>query len=423
MDPTELNTLRRLLDNRGWRLQFPRVLEAEFQQDYARRYRTHMQLAMLLGCVILLACGIVDPYWMPEVSRELWTIRLLIVSPMLGMLLLSRTSLGERYMQPLATIGGCLCVAGLVGISLHAIEPFNHYYSGAITMVMLVVFVLSRLQFMWGLGAAAVMLFILNAGFILFGDPALASTLLALPGDLSLISHPAVKHLVINDFVAVASAIFSLVGTFLIERSLRQNYLQSRMLSFENHDLEESNLRLQYLTAIDGLTQIANRRSLDMSLTTEWQRAMRKREPIGLVMIDVDHFKLYNDTYGHQAGDECLRGVAGALKDFARRPGDLAARYGGEEFVLVLTNATAQQARLVAERVRDKIVELAIPHQRSSHGNVTASFGVASLIPGSQHSGPESLLLAADQALYRAKESGRNRVIADGEPDGSQAVA
>lgn len=421
MEQTELNALRQLLDNKGWRLRFPKVLEAEFQQDYSRRYRTHMQLAMLLGCVILLACGVVDPFWMPEVASELWTFRLLIVAPMLGMLLLSRTRLGERYMQQLATIGGCLCVAGLVGISVHASEPFNHYYSGAITMVMLVVFVLSRLQFMWGMPAAIIMVLTLNVGFIAFGDARLPSLLASLPGNWGLVSEPPVKLLIINNFVAIASALYALVGTFLIERSLRQNYLQSRLLNFEKHDLEESNLRLQYLTAIDGLTQIANRRSLDVNLATEWQRALRKREPLGLIMIDVDHFKLFNDTYGHQAGDECLREVAGALKDFARRPGDLAARYGGEEFVLVLTNATTQQASIIAERLRDRIVELAIPHQSSSHGSVTASFGVASLTPSSQHKGPEALLLAADQALYRAKESGRNRVSVDGQTD--KAVA
>lgn len=403
MDPQELDGLRRMLDNKGWNLRFPHALEAEFQRDYCLRYRTHMQLAMLLGALALLACGVVDPFWMPAVAGELWTIRLLMVLPMLGLLLLTRTSLGERYMQFFAAFAGCLCVGGLVAISLHALEPFNHYYSGAITMVMLVVFVLSRLQFGWGVAAAIVMLATLSVGLLVFGNASF-------------------QLWTINFFVASASAVFALVGTFLIERSLRQNYLQSRLLNFEKHDLEESNLRLQYLTAIDGLTQIANRRSLDLNLSTEWQRALRKREPLGLVMIDVDHFKLFNDTYGHQAGDECLREVAGALKDFARRPGDLAARYGGEEFVLVLTNATAQQARLVAERLRDRIVELAIPHQRSSHGSVTASFGVASLVPTPQHTGPETLLLAADQALYHAKESGRNRVSVDGEP-GSKAVA
>lgn len=404
MDPTELNTLRQLLDNRGWRLQFPKVLEAEFQTSYAQRYHGHMILSGLLGVLAILATGIVDPFWMPEVAEQLWFIRALTTGPILVLLLLSGTSIATRYMQPIIAFSSNLFVAGLVALSLTASEPISHYYSASITMVMLVVFVLSRLQFMWGILSACLMLITLNIGFAVIGEASL-------------------KLLIINNSLFFISAVFSLLGCFLFERSLRQNYLQARMLSFEKIDLEESNLRLQYLTAIDGLTQIANRRSLDMSLSTEWQRALRKREPLGIIMIDVDHFKLFNDTYGHQAGDDCLRGVAGALKDFARRPGDLAARYGGEEFVLVLTNATAQQTRLVAERVRDKIVELAIPHQRSSHGNVTASFGVASIIPTPRHTGPEVLLLAADQALYRAKESGRNRVVADGDAGSNQAVA
>jgi diguanylate cyclase (GGDEF)-like protein len=398
MDTRELDSLRQQLDNQGAQLHFPAPLEQEFQRDYAERYRTHTQLAMMLGVLALLACGVVDPLWQPAVAGAMWTVRLLAVVPLLGLLLLSRGSLGERHMQPLAMAASCLAGAGLVGLSLTAQEPFSHYYSGAITLVMLIVFVLSRMQFRWGIRSAVAMFVILNLGLFGFGD-----------ADLRLIT--------INNFVFVASAVFSLVGTFLIERSLRQNYLQARMLALQNTDLEASNLHLQFLTAVDGLTQIANRRSLDATLATEWQRALRKREPLGLVMIDVDHFKLFNDTYGHQAGDECLRGVAGALKDFARRPGDMAARYGGEEFVLVLTGATPAQAKLVAERVRDKILSLAIPHQRSSHGSVTASFGVASVVPGSHHSGPEALLLAADQALYRAKEGGRNRVVVSGEAE------
>lgn len=402
MDPTELNTLRQLLDAKGWRLHFPKTLESEYQRDYSKRYLNHMLLSGMLGLIAMLACGALDPIWMPEISRELWIIRGFTVAPILLVLLFYR--LVSHNPQPMVALCANIFVVGLVALAIKATEPFNHYYSASITLVMLVTFVLSRLQFFWGVLSAVFMLVTLNVGFIFF-------------------SNASLKLLVINNFVFFNSALFSLLGTFLIERSLRQNYLQGRMLSFEKVDLEESNLRLQYLTAIDGLTQIANRRSLDMNLGTEWQRAMRKREPLGLIMIDVDHFKLFNDTYGHQAGDECLRGVAGALKDFARRPGDLAARYGGEEFVLVLTNATSQQVRLVAERLRDKIVELAIPHQSSSHGNVTASFGVASIIPTSQLAGPEVLLLAADQALYRAKETGRNRVSVDGMPDGEQCVA
>jgi diguanylate cyclase (GGDEF)-like protein len=398
MDPSQLGTLRNLLDNQGRRLRFPAPLEQEFQHDYTQRHHSHMLISGFLAVLALLSCSAMDPFWMPEQSAALWQIRLMTVVPVILILAISKTRLAMAYMQPIVAFCACLFVAGVVALSLQSIAPFNYFYASSITMVMLGVFVLTRLQFVWGCISAVAMLVIINVGYVVIGkvDAQMAITV---------------------NFIAVLSAMFSLVGTFLVERGLRQNYLQARLLAFENHDLGEANLRLQYLTALDGLTRIANRRSMDLSLVTEWQRAMRKQEPLGIVMIDVDHFTLFNDTYGQLAGDDCLRNVAGALSSFARRPGDLVARYGGEEFALILTNANPQQAKIVAERVRDNIQDLGIPNQRSSVGNVTVSLGVASIIPSQHMSGPEVLLLAADQALSRAKRGGRNRVVVDGEPD------
>jgi diguanylate cyclase (GGDEF)-like protein len=128
-------------------------------------------------------------------------------------------------------------------------------------------------------------------------------------------------------------------------------------------------------------------------------------------MADIDHFKVFNDTYGHQAGDECLRVVASSLKDYARRPGDLVARYGGEEFALVLTDSSAEQTGIVAEQMRDKIMSVVIKYKKNDPTHVTASFGVASMVPGNGQTSPEALILAADQAMYQAKRSGRNRVV------------
>jgi diguanylate cyclase (GGDEF)-like protein len=236
---------------------------------------------------------------------------------------------------------------------------------------------------------------------------------------------PAINKLaivIITNYVFFSASIGALLGTFLIERSLRKNYLQSRIISLENRDLEESNLTLQYLSAIDGLTQIANRRSLDRSMAIEWQRALRKREPIGFIMADIDHFKVFNDTYGHQAGDECLRVVASLIKDHARRPGDLAARYGGEEFALVLANSSAEQAGIIAEQMRKVIMETTIKYEKSVSTNITASFGVASMVPGHGQANPDALILAADQAMYRAKRSGRNQVVVSGQSDDNQAT-
>jgi diguanylate cyclase (GGDEF)-like protein len=313
--------------------------------------------------------------------------------------------IGEHYMQLFICIVAASAVGGLIAISLNSREPYNYYYYNAVTVAMIIVFVLSRIQFKWGVISAIIMLFSLNVGLIGFGPTS---------NNLAIV--------VITNFVFIGSATSALIGTFLIERSLRQNYLQSRLLSVENRDLEESNLTLQYLSAIDGLTQIANRRSLDRSLAIEWQRARRKREPVGFIMADIDHFKMFNDTYGHQAGDECLRIVASLIKDHARRPGDLAARYGGEEFALVLTNSSAEQARIIAEQVRKKIMETTIKYKKSVSTNITASLGVASMVPGIGQANPDALILEADQAMYRAKRSGRNRVMVSGQPDDDQAV-
>jgi diguanylate cyclase (GGDEF)-like protein len=133
-------------------------------------------------------------------------------------------------------------------------------------------------------------------------------------------------------------------------------------------------------------------------------------------MADIDQFKIFNDTYGHQAGDECLRTVATSLKDGARRPGDIVARYGGEEFALVLTDSSAEQAAIVAEQMREKLMNVIIKYKKNDPTHVTASFGVASMVPGSGQATPEALILAADQAMYQAKRSGRNRVVIYGQP-------
>jgi diguanylate cyclase (GGDEF)-like protein len=302
-------------------------------------------------------------------------------------------------MQLFICIYATSAVGGLIAISLNSLEPYNYYYYNAITVALVIIFVLSRIQFIGGVVSAIIMWFSLNIGLIAYGP-----------------ENNKLAIVIITNYVFIGSAVSALIGTFLIERSLRQNYLQSRMLSLENRDLEESNLNLQYLSAIDGLTQIANRRSLDRNLSIEWQRALRKREPIGFIMADIDHFKMFNDTYGHQAGDECLRIVASSLKDGARRPGDLVARYGGEEFALVLTDSSAEQAAIVAEQMRDKIMNVVIKYKKNAPTHVTASFGVASMVPGSGQATPEALILAADQAMYQAKRSGRNRVVIYGQP-------
>lgn len=174
--------------------------------------------------------------------------------------------------------------------------------------------------------------------------------------------------------------------------------------------LRERAQQLLDATYLDGLTGIANRRRFDEYLPSEYRRSVRNQSPISLLLLDVDHFKHFNDLYGHQAGDECLRQVAQVIRHGVQRGGDLAARYGGEEFVVVLPETPLEAAALVAARLREAVSALNIPHADSEvAAHVTISIGVACLIPerGSQ---ADSLVAAADFALYCAKSNGRNRV-------------
>jgi len=192
--------------------------------------------------------------------------------------------------------------------------------------------------------------------------------------------------------------------------AMRRLVEMQRALVEVTQELNAANKELQRLSTTDGLTGIANRRFFDQLSVREWRRCERMNKPMALVMVDVDHFKKYNDTYGHQGGDECLKLVAAQVARAAPRASDLAARYGGEEFVLVLGETTVDGAKWVANNIRQHVADLKMPHSASGIGHVSVSCGVASLLP-IEGMTFDILLKTADEALYKAKEQGRNRVV------------
>lgn len=217
-----------------------------------------------------------------------------------------------------------------------------------------------------------------------------------------------------HDLLALAMIVMA--GTLV----LISGYIYSLL-----YELQNTQIALQALADTDQLTGIANRRHFDRKFKVEWRRAMREQTPISLLLIDVDHFKKYNDTYGHQAGDRCLQQIAKALESVSHRPADLASRYGGEEFSVLLPVTSQKNAAMLAERLRKKIESLNIEHSKSEFGIVTVSIGVSCCEPVWDFTGktpdeeqkvtfPAMLLTASDNALYVSKEQGRNQVSEQG---------
>jgi diguanylate cyclase (GGDEF)-like protein len=204
----------------------------------------------------------------------------------------------------------------------------------------------------------------------------------------------------LTTLIFIVGLFLGLIISLLLDKTIR-----------DNHRLRLATQELERLANLDSLTQIANRRCFDEHLQQEWARAVREKNSLTLVLCDVDHFRLYNETYGHQAGDDCLRQLALILSRTAKRPGDLVARYGGEEFAIILPNTNISGGIVVARSIQESVAQLRLPHAAS--GGVTSvslSFGVATVVP-SQALSSAMLTELSDRALYTAKERGRNQIV------------
>lgn len=216
-------------------------------------------------------------------------------------------------------------------------------------------------------------------------------------------------------FEAFADQVAGAINLASLNESLGATAMQ---LEQKTRDLEQANAHLakaietlHHISTQDGLTSVSNRRHFDETLRLEWRRAARSRAPLSLLMLDIDYFKAFNDTAGHQSGDDTLRRVAQTLRDGVHRAADLVSRYGGEEFAILLPETDAEHARMIAESIRERVESLAIEHPTSPLHHVTASIGVATCVPPRDGSGTEEFVRIADDALYDAKRLGRNRVV------------
>ena len=384
--------LQRSLRAGGRSFRFPAELERIYRLFiFPSRRRRYAALAVLaLVCYdLFIVC---DWFILPDIFPIALIVRLLVVTPaILAGIWCTRRKGGARLLEPVA--------AGLLLLSLASLSLFMvlsrhpnvvHYYSG-IAVILMFSNMIIRQPFPYALGVsmAACLLYLVTVGQapVMSTEAAFSSTT-----------------------VVFTSALFSLVGNYQMEFEHRRDFLLSALQQISSRKLARMNSQLEHLSLTDGLTGLANRRHFDQTLQREWNVALRNRYPLALVFLDVDHFKNYNDHYGHQAGDACLQQVAAGLKAGLKRAQDLVARYGGEEFVCLMPECDHPAGQTKAEELRAAVEALGIAHADSPTAScVTLSIGIAVVQPSSANT-PEALIAAADAALYEAKRNGRNRV-------------
>lgn len=389
-DNTEQAEIEALVQRRSWRLGFGGRLEAAYDADHRTRavlaFRNSSFFILLL--YLLLSSGIY--LLMPE--HELWN--WLSLYSLVGFIILlagffSRLSTLDEWFEVYAGLGSFGAVAFSVAVTGVVVDPVaGQLTQAAVMYAVVIIYSVVGLRFKHAL----------YAGWM----GGLAGTVLAL-----LLGGEVKWELLHRTYTG--SSLLGMFIAYYAERRDRDLYLQARLLRAAQERTEEYAGRLDRLSRQDALTGLANRRHFDEEMQQEWRRATRQQSSLAVLMIDIDHFKHYNDTLGHVNGDACLRRVAGIIATHTRRPGDLAVRYGGEEFLLLFPETDRETACQQAERLLTSLREARIPQAPGLPREfVSISVGVAVAIPGVSMLAPGELICAADDALYEAKHAGRD---------------
>jgi diguanylate cyclase (GGDEF)-like protein len=374
----------------GWRLDFGGKLELDYDSDHRARAVAAFRFSsvFILLIYLLLSSGIY--MFMPEQDVVRW----LSLYGWVGVIvilagLMSRISLLDNWFAAYAGIGCFGSVALSVAVTGVVRDPVaGQLTQAAIMYAMVIIYGVVGLRFKHAL----------YAGWL----GGLAGTVLAM------VLGGAVDWGLLHR-TYTGSSLLGMYLAYYAERRDREMYIQARLLQLANDHTAEYAGQLDRLARQDSLTGIANRRHFDEEMQKEWRRAARQQTPIAVLMIDIDHFKHYNDTLGHVAGDNCLRQVASLIASQARRPGELAVRYGGEEFLLMFPETGKEAAMQVAERLLLSLRDARLPQAPGlARSYVSISIGVAVAMPGTSMVTPGELVCAADDALYEAKHAGRD---------------
>ncbi len=380
-------------------LRFPEPdLEREFRIHYEHRFGGIMRIAIAAAILFYALFGILDYLLYPDLYSKLWFWRYVLVMPILiGIAIYLFRPGDRRWSQPVVALGSLVGGIGIVAMVVSIPPGENNVYFAGLMLVATFSYTVFRLRFIWAT----------LVGWTTF----LLYNLFALS-----VSDVPINAVIASNFFYVTSNLIGMVACYEMEFDARHNFLLQRELRQEQERLDRLNHQLDEMAHQDELTGLANRRYFFEHFHQEWNRHLRFTAPLSLLVIDVDYFKNYNDTYGHQAGDECLRRIAEILVSSARRAGDFVARIGGEEFVALLARTEAEDACALAEKLRWRIEQAAVPHAASKVAKVvTISVGAATTYPHPDQR-LEDLLRRADEAVYAAKAQGRNRVVCLGAP-------
>ena len=381
LEPYESDVATALARGFPW-MYFPSRLEQAFERETQHARSRHLvgvgMLWIVVGVIYAIATRL-DPASAHALSAA--TVRIAVVTPVLiAVTFAIWWGVRPFTRELLMMLANITAPASMILIITFAEGSDVGVNRGALTIVLLFITVVVRLRFWFAVTAC------LAIAAVQIGVPSLAG--LPVPGNVPLV------------FITIVA---TLTANYQLERESRLNYLQRLLTRIQGAQLETTVVQLQDLAQRDPLTGLANRRALDAQL----ESLCETRQQFAVIMVDVDIFKPFNDCYGHVIGDDCLRRVAAMLRASLRNTTDQIARIGGEEFVVVLPQTSVENARIMAERMRNAVCALRIPHAVSPEHVVTISAGV------SGSTGPASaaeLLSGADQALYRAKSLGRNRV-------------
>lgn len=372
-----------------WHLRLPAPLERDFAEYFRNSVAQVAPWAALNVAILLLLALALEVFLSPGAIVETWRPRLLCLMLAGGTALVARHEEWRRWLHAMS-MALALAVA-ITGDWMAATvdHPLAFSLFLQTPLAILLMSVLLRVPFYWAVTGSLAMIAAL--AFCLYQGHTGRDLSLALL------------------MLSLASASMSLFGQYIYERLLRQHFLSENVLFQHRDELHSANRVLESQATVDGLTGCLNRRGMESRLDELLHGFGRGQERVSLLLFDIDFFKQYNDTYGHLAGDECLKAIASIPRSLTQGDKDFVARYGGEEFMVVLANTSLKDALVVAERMRTRIEQLGLPHSGSRVSQVvTISIGVT--CAGPQSGDANTLIKAADEALYQAKGAGRNQV-------------